>query len=1164
VNHLGKNLVVVGSLIALGAFGTWVALRPRLPRGDGFTDGEQFLAATRTRDELRLARWDAPQLLANVADVAKLADAAGASDPFVDPESGRIVFVKGSAGAENLWLATPEGDGYVVRPLSELDSPQRDVAPALAGGWLWFASDRPGGQGGLDLWRAPLSGERFLAPENLGAPINTPADETDPAPRPRRSDSDSGGLELWFACNREAVGTGDFDLLHSIGDGVRFAPPQPAEKVDSPFDERAPGFAPDGRLLVFSSDRPDGRGGFDLWRSLLRDGEFQAPVNLGTPNGTSDESGPTLCDDGFTLLFASDRAERRRFELMKTRTRELFPVEAPRFTLADFTVLLLLALVALLAWLARRWEALDVLYKCMVVSLLVHLLFLWWTRRVDVEADVQALTAPGDTWEVRLLGDVLADVAKLEDRAHGEAVAPAAKLEVASVAARSSLLTELAEDVAPSDSSSLARSSTGTPASTPAAVARPIERGASSPQPSSDPVRDAAEPYERLSGEAPDVAVVAVAPRAALAPASMTASGASFTPAQRALADAKLAAREAAGAQVERARTSDESAAAATPAPVAVARELAPSTRSRETSGGPAVAIAPPRDRVERDERGAATGGTNATPAPLAYAPSARAAGGEKTGGSNAPARAAISSGAPIEASTPRQEAPLSIVGDAAKPAAAASDPGLRRDAPLGPSEPQRHTETQVALAPIADEPTRRATSGPAAAAPTLALAPSSRAGSASFAGAPVAVAAPQRASLQVGGPSPDSIAPSKAAPIELPSASDSDLEKAPAPSGSEGVARLYERRFGDAKRVALREGGGSEATEKAVLAGLRYLASVQRAKGCFGDASEVDLESKYRDFRVGKTGLALLAFLGAGQTHRSASEFSENVQRALLWLVARQDEPSGHFGNSEAYSHGIATYALAECYAITKDPVLREPLERALAHLLAMQQRGTGDPRKDGGWTYYYVEGPGFDDFPRASISAWQVMALESARVGGVEVPDDALAAAKGYFLKSFDPDFGGFLYTHSPNWRGGGYVTLPASTPASMFALTLLGEKDHPRVAAAEEFVLERLPNGYRSRGDDAFVRRGQGNVYFWYYSTLALFCRGGAAWRDWNAALQKTLLPAQQKDGSWDAIDVYAQRYAGDDAGEKSYSTAMCVLMLEVYYRYFTPLLGRLDAR
>jgi hypothetical protein len=49
----------------------------------------------------------------------------------------------------------------------------------------------------------------------------------------------------------------------------------------------------------------------------------------------------------------------------------------------------------------------------------------------------------------------------------------------------------------------------------------------------------------------------------------------------------------------------------------------------------------------------------------------------------------------------------------------------------------------------------------------------------------------------------------------------------------------------------------------------------------------------------------------------------------------------------------------------------------------------------------------------------------------------------------------------------------------------------------------------------------------------------------------------LPAQARDGSWKPIDVYA-RYALDSASDKSYTTALCVLSLEVYYRYYLPLL------
>jgi hypothetical protein len=103
-----------------------------------------------------------------------------------------------------------------------------------------------------------------------------------------------------------------------------------------------------------------------------------------------------------------------------------------------------------------------------------------------------------------------------------------------------------------------------------------------------------------------------------------------------------------------------------------------------------------------------------------------------------------------------------------------------------------------------------------------------------------------------------------------------------------------------------------------------------------------------------------------------------------------------------------------------------------------------------------------------------------------------------------------------------------------------------------------MERVPRGYRYGGDDDFVRLGQGNVYFWYYGTLATFRVGGRAWEVWNEAMKDTLVPAQAADGSWRPLDIYAQSYARDDERDKSYTTALCVLSLEVYYRYYLPLL------
>jgi hypothetical protein len=108
-----------------------------------------------------------------------------------------------------------------------------------------------------------------------------------------------------------------------------------------------------------------------------------------------------------------------------------------------------------------------------------------------------------------------------------------------------------------------------------------------------------------------------------------------------------------------------------------------------------------------------------------------------------------------------------------------------------------------------------------------------------------------------------------------------------------------------------------------------------------------------------------------------------------------------------------------------------------------------------------------------------------------------------------------------------------------------------------AARRFITERAPNGYRFRSEDAFVHKAQGNLYFWYYGTLAMFRVGGDEWKLWNVAMKETLLPAQDLKVSWKPISVYAE-YAQDTDRDRVYTTAMCVLTLEVYYRYFTPLL------
>jgi hypothetical protein len=364
-----------------------------------------------------------------------------------------------------------------------------------------------------------------------------------------------------------------------------------------------------------------------------------------------------------------------------------------------------------------------------------------------------------------------------------------------------------------------------------------------------------------------------------------------------------------------------------------------------------------------------------------------------------------------------------------------------------------------------------------------------------------------------------------------------------------------YKNREGDDKARALTLNGGTRETEAAVAKGLAYLAKIQRSTGGWGNYEERD--DKYGQFAVGKTGLALLAFLGAGHTHVSHTEYSDNVMRAIAFLLALQDPDSGHFGDSEAYSHGIATYALAECYALTGESELRRPLERAVAHILAKQNHAR-DPRLAGGWSYYYRDDRVYDRWPRTSITVWQVMALESARLAGLSVPEQAFEDAAAFIRNAEDEERGWFRYNHDPSRLSSSWPTLPASTPAALFALSLVGQDINAQeLTSARDFVLSRTPSEYKRGSENDFIQRGQGNLYFWYYGTLSMFRAGGNAWQRWNTGMKEALVRGQKKDGSWAPIDLYCN-YARDDEHDRSYSTAMCVLSLEVYYRYYLPLL------
>ncbi len=1264
---------LLGAGICLGA-----ALLRELPLfGGGWTDGVTLVLDEGERPPRRV-RWKDPEPVEPAEPIGlPLFEPCFAQGPRT------LLFAAGVPGRNVDLYAALLVDGRIeeVRPLAGVNSPHDDRAPSLEEGTLVFASDRPGGAGRLDVYRAAWNGGSPASPVPI-VEANGPFEETDPAIRPR-----GGGL--LFASDR----AGGFDL-YFLEPGASGASPHLLPELSSPADDRAPAFRSDGRAVVFASDRDGTLDLFLSWFDPTRD--WTAPVPLERFSGPLDETDPALSPEGFSLLLARSQPERPEAKgLALAQSSELLRASPGFSSLELLGLAALLLLVALLSLLGRRWKTLDLLSKCLLASILLHLLLLLLSKKVRVETRLEEPPKRSPTYRIRILpseqsvarsksrGDRVEQVPgdpEATQRASLEAPEPVAAPveEIGSMLASAKSPTELVQTPAPVPTGPATRrepveESVPLRDRDPAAAerrrgggapllleesatrvgpsaARDAERASASPAPSEAPSPAPTDSSIALRGER----IAAAQPRlgepgpspspleppkvaAGEAPPSRAGSASSAPPALA------LEARSEAGSAISvsppnrRFSEGDSKPSALAPGPIGVggarrgARDVAlgevpppavpaPGERSEAEISSPALRAVGPAESSDAGKKVTAlptlalearseTGSAGPQPAPNRQFPQ-----GPSSPSSLDPGPVALRSDpnqardvALAEVRPPAVQAPgqrgeigLSSPTVRTSPAAEPSQPG-KRIAALPGLALEARSETSAGPQPAPSRQFPEGLSSPSSLAPgPLALrgdpgkardsdprqfgavavpasgdrgeiglpSPSLRAPVAatpevggekgkapaglalearSFPGpAEPRAEAPARPSIGLGGA--DRLAPG-ALDLAIPS---------PAPPASPPPRELagtpYERRSGLPKEVALREFGGTPETEKAVAEGLRYLASIQRRDGSWGDAG--DRDSKYRDLRIGKTGLALLAFLAAGHTHLSGSEHEAVVERALRFLLGRQDEETGQFGDSEGYGHGICAYAFAEAYAMTKASDLREPLERAIARILE-EQETRRDPRFFGGWSYYYVDGSRFDEWPRASITAWQVMALESARLGGIGIPDEAFTAARAYLLRSFDEEHDYFRYSHDPRRLSSGYRTLPGSTPASIFALGLLGAGEDPRVASAIPFVRDRRPRSFQVRSEERFVSHGEGNLYFWYYGTLAFFQRGGPLWTEWNEAMKGTLLPAQQSDGSWTPIDPYA-RIAGDDDADRSYTTAVCVLMLEVYYRYVTPLL------
>jgi hypothetical protein len=275
---------------------------------------------------------------------------------------------------------------------------------------------------------------------------------------------------------------------------------------------------------------------------------------------------------------------------------------------------------------------------------------------------------------------------------------------------------------------------------------------------------------------------------------------------------------------------------------------------------------------------------------------------------------------------------------------------------------------------------------------------------------------------------------------------------------------------------------------------------------------------------------------LGGGHTHKTPGQYQDTVTKGLAWLLqsgirspAGADMRGAYQGNSGMYVQGLATICLCEASALERDD--RE-LRRIALEAVRFIEKAQGS---DGGWKYTPRQLPG-----DTSVVGWQVMALQSAKAGGISVSPSTFSDAK-MFLNSVQAE-DGVYYGYETSEKG-----RPTTTAVGLLCRMYMGwKREKPQLQKGVEFLSNLGPD--------------KEDIYFNYYATQVLHHWDGELWNKWNEQMREQLVATQIKEGpgagSWDLTDRHAQ-YGG-----RIYQTALSLLTLEVYYRHL-PIYRRFDA-
>ena len=398
-----------------------------------YTDAET-IKTVRAAAQVRDILWQPPVKLGEIVNTS-----TEDYEPRISWDGLTLFFVRGKAGENaDIYISRRTPTGWTEpEPLAEVNSPYEDLGPepTADGTALYFYSDRPGGDGGYDLWVTRRTEQGWQPATNLGPLVNSEYNDYGPAltpdgktlyfasNRPQPSDTQQPSPDAWPATVREDLFRRTYDLFAAPITPRGPGQAQPLPALNTPHNEGAPCVSPVGNFVYFSSDRPGGEGGFDVYRARCIQGEFESPANLGpTLNTAANELDLGLTHLGYAIYFSSDRPRERLqpdrpndYNLYYTSSREVFldterearpPIDWAalwRQVLPNLLWALLALLLLLLLWVlvgSIRDGKLSLLARCLLASLMLHLLLMMVLNFWKVTASV--VTAFRERGEIRV------------------------------------------------------------------------------------------------------------------------------------------------------------------------------------------------------------------------------------------------------------------------------------------------------------------------------------------------------------------------------------------------------------------------------------------------------------------------------------------------------------------------------------------------------------------------------------------------------------------------------------------------------------------------------------------------------------------------------------------------------------------------------------------